>query len=125
MTVILIVEDNDKNLKLVRDILQYKGYGTLEARTGAEGVSLAREHLPDLILMDIQLPDFDGIQALKQLRADERTRAIPVLAVSASAMPEDQEKIVASGFTGYITKPLELKSFIATVEKLVGPRSDD
>jgi two-component system cell cycle response regulator DivK len=120
MNPILIVEDNEKNLKLLRDVLQVKGYLTLEARTAAEGVRLAREALPCLVLMDIQLPDASGIDALLQLRADPLTQKIPTVAVSASAMQEDQEKITASGFDGYITKPIELRSFLEQVERYAG-----
>ena len=120
MNPILIVEDNEKNLKLVRDVLRFKGYLTIEATTAAEGVRLACEEAPVLVLMDIQLPDFDGITALKRLRGEELTRAIPVIALSASAMPDDQEKIIASGFNAYITKPIEIKSFIKTVEQFIG-----
>ena len=120
MNPILIVEDNDKNLKLVRDVLQFKGYRTVAATTAAEGLRLAREEQPILILMDIQLPDFDGITALLRLREDPLTRQIPVIAVSASAMPDEQHRIVASGFNAYITKPIEVKSFVETVEKFAG-----
>ena len=119
MTTILIVEDNEKNMKLVRDILEHKGYTTLQAATGGEGVRLAREHTPDLILMDIQLPDIDGITALGLIRKDSALDAVPVLAVSASVMPEDQHKIVTSGFDAYITKPISLKPFIATIERFI------
>lgn len=124
MKPILIIEDNAKNLKLVRDVLQYKGYATVEATTAAEGLQLARTVVPSLILMDIQLPDFDGIYALERLREDPVTRALPVIAVSASAMPDDQHRIGASGFDAYITKPIDVKAFIATVESFVGPASD-
>ena len=120
MSTILIVEDNDKNLKLVRDVLRFKGYDTVEATTAGEGLRLARETRPVLVLMDIQLPDFDGITALARLREDPITRKIPVIAVSASAMPDDQQRIVASGFDAYITKPIDVKSFIQTVEKFAG-----
>ena len=119
MNTILIVEDNEKNMKLVRDILEHKGYTTLQAATGGEGVRLAREHTPDLILMDIQLPDIDGITALGLIRKDSALDAVPVLAVSASVMPEDQHKIVTSGFDAYITKPISLKPFIATIERFI------
>ncbi len=119
MSVILIVEDNDKNMKLVRDILGHKGYTTLEAVTGGEGVRLALEHKPDLILMDIQLPDIDGITALGLIRQDPGLDGVPVLAVSASVMPEDQHKIVTSGFDAYITKPISLKPFMAAVERFI------
>jgi two-component system cell cycle response regulator DivK len=121
MNAILIIEDNEKNLKLLRDVLQVKGYRTLEARTGTEGLRLAREELPALVLMDIQLPDISGITALRQLRADPLTRAIPVVAVSASAMQEEQEKITASGFDGYIMKPIDLKSFLEQVQRYAEP----
>ena len=120
MSTILIVEDNEKNMKLVRDILQFKGYRTIEAVTGNEGLALARQHHPDLILMDIQLPDINGIEALGIIRADKSLAKTPVVAVSASVMPDEQQKIVASGFDAYVTKPIDLKNFIATVEKFVG-----
>ena len=112
---ILIVEDNDKNMKLARDILQAQGYATLEAITGEEGVRLAREHLPDLVLMDIQLPGINGIEALRQLRAEAATARIPVVAVTASVMQTDRREITEAGFDGYIGKPISLKSFIETV----------
>ena len=120
MRPILIVEDNEKNLKLVRDVLQFKGYSTLEARTAGEGLRLALAENPVLILLDIQLPDFDGVTALKRLRADAATRDIPVLAVSASAMPDDQQRILSSGFDEYITKPIQIQRFVETVERYIG-----
>jgi len=120
MSVILIVEDNEKNMKLVRDVLQFKGYETIEAVTGTDGVRLSKEHKPDLVLMDIQLPDIDGITALGQIRADATTQKIPVIAVSASVMPDDQQRIVASGFDAYVTKPINVKSFVETIERFVG-----
>ena len=119
MSTILIVEDNEKNMKLVRDILRHQGYRTLEAMTGAEGVRLAREQRPDLVLMDIQLPDFDGIAALQRIREDRSLDAIPVLAVSASVMPNDQQKIVTSGFDAFIPKPINLKPFLETVRRML------
>lgn len=117
MSTILIVEDNEKNLKLVRDVLQYRGHTTLEAMTGNEGLRLARDAKPDLILMDIQLPDIDGISALRQLRADAALAGTAMIAISASVMPEDQQKIIASGFDAYITKPISVRQFIETVER--------
>ena len=120
MSVILIVEDNEKNMKLVRDVLQFKGYQTVEAVNGTDGVRLARERKPDLVLMDIQLPDIDGITALRQIRADPATQKIPVIAVSASVMPDDQQRIVTSGFDAYVTKPINVKNFVETVERFVG-----
>jgi two-component system, cell cycle response regulator DivK len=119
MSTILIVEDNEKNLKLVRDILRHKGHQTLEAMTGEEGVNLACQHKPDLVLMDIQLPDIDGITALRRIREDATLDAMPVLAVSASVMPDEKQKIVASGFDEYITKPIVLKSFVETVQRFL------
>ena len=120
MKAILIVEDNEKNLKLVRDVLRFKGYTTIEATTAVEGLRLAREQLPALVLMDILLPDFDGITALARLRADQATRAIPVIALSASAMPDDQEKIISSGFDANLTKPIQIKGFIELIERFIG-----
>ena len=114
---ILIVEDNDKNMKLVRDVLQHKGYTTLEAVTGEAGWALALAERPDLVLMDIQLPDIDGITVLKRIRADASFDAMPVVAVSASVMPDDQNKIAGSGFDAFIPKPISLKPFLATVER--------
>ena len=119
MSTILIVEDNEKNMKLVRDILRHKGHETLEAMTGSEGVRLAKERRPDLVLMDIQLPDIDGITALRRIRDDSTLDAIPVLAVSASVMPDEQQKIVNSGFDAYVTKPINLKQFQETVQRFL------
>ena len=119
MSLILIVEDNDKNMKLVRDIVRHKGHATLEARTGEEGVELAVLHRPDLILMDIQLPGIDGIEALRRIRAQPALDAVPVVAVSASVMPDDQRHIVGSGFDAFVPKPISLKPFVAVVERFL------
>ena len=119
MKTILIVEDNEKNMKLVRDILRHNGHTTIEATTGGEGVRLASETKPDLILMDIQLPDIDGIEARGRIRKDVSLDAIPVLAVSASVMPDDQQKIISSGFDAFITKPINLKQFVETVQRFL------
>ena len=119
MSTILIVEDNEKNMKLVRDILQHRGHQTVEAVNGLDGVRLALERKPDLVLMDIQLPDIDGIEALRRIRAEADLQATPVVAVSASVMPDEQQQIVASGFDAYVTKPISLKSFIATVDRFL------
>jgi two-component system cell cycle response regulator DivK len=119
MSKILIVEDNEKNMKLVRDILRHKGHETLEAATGEDGVRLALEQVPTLILMDIQLPDIDGIEALRRIRANAALDATPVIAVSASVMPDDQQKIVTSGFDAFVTKPINLKQFQATVQRFL------
>jgi CheY-like chemotaxis protein len=117
--VILVVEDNEKNRKLVRDVLSFRGYRVVEAETGEDGVRLAREHLPRLVLMDIQLPGIDGIEALRRLRADDATRGIPVLAVTASAMDRDRQQIMAAGFDGYQSKPLNVREFMAAVEAIL------
>jgi two-component system cell cycle response regulator DivK len=119
MSTVLIVEDNEKNMKLVRDILQHKGHATIEAATGGEGVRLAIDKRPDLVLMDIQLPDIDGIEALRRIRAEAALDAVPVLAVSASVMPDEQQKIVTSGFDAFITKPINLKQFLDTVQRFL------
>ena len=119
---ILIVEDNEKSRKLVRDILQFKGYRTIETENGLEVLPLAREHQPKLVLMDIQLPGIDGIAALGQLRADAATRHIPVIAVTASVMTQDREKILAAGFNSVQAKPINVKEFLEAVSRTVeGP----
>ena len=119
MSLVLIVEDNDKNLKLVRDVLQVKGYETIEAGTAEDGIVLARNRTPDLILMDIQLPGMNGIDALKVLRADASTARIPVIAVTASVMQQDRNLITEAGFDGYIGKPINLKEFVDTVRAML------
>lgn len=108
---VLIVEDNDKNLKLVRDLLQFKGFRTLEATTAEDALVLAREQHPDLILMDIQLPGMDGVEALGHLRREPSTADIPVIAITASVMKEDRERFDAAGFDGLIMKPIDVKKF--------------
>jgi two-component system cell cycle response regulator DivK len=114
---ILIVEDNDKNMKLARDILQVKGYRTIEAESAEAGLPLAAEQKPDLVLMDIHLPGMNGIEALKKLRASPPTSAIPVLAFTASVMPQDRREIMGAGFDGFVSKPINLKEFIAAIAK--------
>jgi len=112
---VLIVEDNDKSRKLARDVLRAKGYRTLDTDNAEEGIRLARERAPALILMDLHLPGIDGIEALGRLRRDPETQRIPVIAVTASAMTEDRQKIVAAGFDGLQTKPIHLKDFVQAV----------
>ena len=112
---ILIVEDNEKNRKLVRDVLQFKGYRIIETDNAEEGIRLARERQPALILMDFHLPGMNGIEALARLRGEPATRGIPVLAVTASAMTEDKQKILAAGFDGLQTKPIHVKDFVQAV----------
>ena len=114
---ILVVEDNEKNRKLVRDVLVHQGYRLLEAESGEDGVRLAREHRPALILMDIQLGGINGIEALQQLRAASETRDIPVIAVTASAMTADRAKIMAAGFDAYQSKPISVRPFLAAVRE--------
>ena len=119
---VLIIEDNEKNRKLVRDVLQVKGYKTIESETAEEGLKLAIEQSPALILMDIQLPGMDGITALKQLKADAKTKSIPVIAVTASAMSFKRQTMLAEGFDGYQTKPISLKDFLGEVERVLTAR---
>ena len=114
---VLVVEDNGKNMKLFRDVLEAAGYHTLEATTGGQAVDLATERLPDLVLMDIQLPDIDGLEALRRLRASDRTTALPVLALTAQAMEGDRERFLAAGFDGYLSKPVDIADFVATVKR--------
>jgi two-component system cell cycle response regulator DivK len=123
MSTILIVEDNEKNMKLARDVLQAKGYQTLEAVNGEEGVRLALEHKPDLVLMDIQLPDINGIEAFTRIRADAGTAHIPVVAFTASVTPMDRSRITDAGFDGFIGKPINLREFLETVRSTVGGRT--
>ena len=119
---ILVVEDNQKNMKLLRDLLEATGYRTLEASTGGQALMLASEHRPALVLMDIRLPDMDGVEALRRLRMDERTASIPVLAITAQAMKGDRERFGEAGFDGYLSKPLDIDEFLATVEQHCGGR---
>jgi two-component system, cell cycle response regulator DivK len=114
---ILVVEDNERNMKLFRDVLQASGYRTLEAATGERAVELVFEHRPDLVLMDIQLPGIDGVEALDRLRADGRTASVPVLALTAQAMEGDRERFLAAGFDGYLSKPVNIAEFVATVKR--------
>ena len=114
---ILVVEDNEKNMKLFRDVLVATGNRTLEATTGREAVELATLHSPDLVLMDIRLPDIGGVEALGRLRADERTASLPVVALTAQAMEGDRERFLAAGFDGYLSKPVDIADLIATVKR--------
>ena len=116
---ILIVEDNPKNLKLVRDVLQVRGYQTIEAGTGEEGVKMAREQHPTLVLMDIQLPGISGVEAFHQLRADPATSAIPVIAVTASVMAQERQKVMAAGFDGFQGKPISVRELLETVRQIL------
>lgn len=126
---ILIIEDNEKNMKLVRDLLQYEGYKTLETDRAEEGLRLAEEYLPALILMDIGLPGMNGFEALKRLRAGSATASIPVIAVTASVMTQDQQKVMDAGFDGYQKKPIEIDEFLEAVSGIIersrGERSSE
>jgi two-component system, cell cycle response regulator DivK len=120
---ILIIEDNEKSRKLVRDVLQVKGYATIESETAEEGLKLAQENSPALILMDIQLPGMDGITALKHLRADPKTKDIVVIAITASVMTLNREAMLAEGFDGYQSKPIGIKDFLEEVRSVLTARS--
>jgi two-component system, cell cycle response regulator DivK len=114
---VLVVEDNEKNMKLVRDVLQASGYATLEATTGEEAVELALSQAPALVLMDVQLPGIDGVAALDRLRDDERTASIPVVALTAQAMRGDREQFLEAGFDGYLSKPMDVVELINAVRE--------
>jgi two-component system, cell cycle response regulator DivK len=116
---ILVVEDDDKSRKLVRDLLTVKGYEIIEAETGEEGVRLARERRPGLVLMDIRLPGIDGIQALGRLRGEAATREIPVMAMTASVMAGDRQRVLDAGFDAFHSKPIQIRDFVAAVEQLL------
>ena len=116
---VLVIEDNAQNLTLMRDLLQVQGYHVLEAEDGMQGWKLAQEHRPDLILMDIQLPDVSGLEVTKWLKNDETLRTIPVVAVTAFAMKGDEEKFLAEGCDGYISKPVSLSDFLQTLQRFL------
>ena len=116
---VLIGEDNEKNRKLARDVLQARGYRTIETDNAEDGIQLAREQRPELILMDLQLPGIDGIEALGHLRSNPQTRRIPVIAVTASVMTEDNQRVVAAGFDGLQTKPIRVRDFLQAVGEAI------
>ncbi|HEY8469379.1 MAG TPA: response regulator [Longimicrobiales bacterium] len=118
---VLLVEDNEDNLVVYRTILDHVGYNVLEARDGEEGVSRAREEHPDLILMDISIPKIDGWEATRRLKADEATRDIPVIALTAHALEEDRERAMEAGCDGYLAKPIEPRRVVEEVRRFVGP----
>jgi two-component system cell cycle response regulator DivK len=120
MKTILLVEDNERNRKLVRTILEFRGYEVIECEDGTPSLELARAHKPALVLMDIQLPTMDGITALGRLRADPDTAAIPVVAVTASVTPGERDRVVAAGFNGYVSKPIDVSTFGEMVDRHVG-----
>jgi two-component system, cell cycle response regulator DivK len=114
---VLVVEDNEKSMKLVRDLLQATGYSAVEARTGEDAIEIARSEAPAVVLLDVQLPGIDGIEVLARLRGDERTAAIPVLALTAQAMHGDRERFLSAGFDGYLSKPVDLVELLRTVKQ--------
>ena len=117
--VILVVEDNERNLKLLRDLLEYEGYDVRVARTGEDAVTLAVKDPPDLVLMDLQLPGIDGMEALRRLRKSPRTADIPVVAVTAQAMRQDRERALRAGFDGYVEKPISVRAFPDQVRRFL------
>ena len=116
---ILLVEDNEKNRKLAHDVLVHQGYRVADAESGEHALQLARQERPDLVLMDIHLPGIDGIEALRQLRAGAATATIPIVAVTASAMTQDRQKILAAGFDGYQAKPISVRPFLDLVREVL------
>ena len=117
--VILVVEDNERNLKLLRDVLDYAGFDVRVARTAEDGITLAASEPPDLVLMDLQLPGIDGMEALRRLRQSPRTAGIPVVAVTAQAMKQDRERALAAGFDGYVEKPISVRAFPDQVNRFL------
>jgi two-component system, cell cycle response regulator DivK len=114
---VLIVEDNERNMKLFRDVLAVSGYRTLEATTGSLAVELAQRHIPDIVLMDVQLPDLDGVEALRRIRSDARTAYVPVVAVTAQAMDGDRERFLRAGFDAYLPKPVDVTELLGLVKR--------
>jgi two-component system cell cycle response regulator DivK len=117
---ILVIEDNPKNLKLVRDVLEYSGFEVLEATTGEDGVRMAADKTLDLVLMDLQLPGIDGMEALRLIRTGPRNQDVPIVAVTASAMPDDRARAIASGFDGYVEKPISARALPQQVRDFMG-----
>ena len=117
---VLIVEDNELNMKLFHDVLEAHGYGTIETRSGVEAVGLARKHRPDLIIMDIQLPEVSGMEVIQWLKDDDQLRHIPVIAITAFAMKGDEEKIRQGGCEAYLSKPIAVNKFVETVRNYIG-----
>ncbi len=122
---ILIVDDNERNLRLARDVLRAAGFRTLEAGSGTDGVAVAAEHLPDVILMDIRLPDMDGTEATRRLKDDPLTAHVPIVALTSLAMKGDREWLLAAGFDGYLEKPISVREFPEQVRELCHTARDD
>lgn len=119
---VLIVEDNELNMKLFNDLLQAHGIGTIQTRSGIEAIELARKHMPDAILMDIQLPEVSGLEVTKWLKDDDAVRHIPVIAITAFAMKGDEERIREGGCEAYLSKPISVQKFLETVKNFIGER---
>ena len=117
---VMIVEDNELNMKLFADLIEASGYGTIQTRSGREALDLAREHRPDLILMDIQLPEMSGLEVTKRLKEDDELRSIPVIAITAFAMKGDEERIRDGGCEGYMSKPISISTFVETIKTNLG-----
>jgi two-component system, cell cycle response regulator DivK len=117
---VLVVEDNELNMKLFNDLLEAHGYGVIQTRDGLSALDLAREHMPDLILMDIQLPEVSGIEVTKWLKEDDQLRSIPVIAVTAFAMKGDEQKIREGGCEAYVSKPISVIGFLKTIDSFIG-----
>ena len=117
---VLIVEDNELNMKLFHDLLEAYGYGTIQTKSGREAIDLAREHRPDLIILDIQLPEISGLEVTKTLKSDDELKSIPVIAVTAFAMKGDEEKIRQGGCEAYISKPISVSHFMSTIQRVLG-----
>ena len=117
---VLIVEDNELNMKLFHDLLEAQGYSTLQTKDGKEALQLAREHCPDFVLMDIQLPEVSGLEVTKWIKEDDELKSIPVIAVTAFAMKGDEEKICQGGCEAYIAKPISVTQFLETVQEFIG-----
>lgn len=122
---VMIVEDNELNMKLFRDLIEASGYGTIQTRNGMEALELAREHKPDLILMDIQLPEVSGLEVTKWLKEDDELHAIPVIAVTAFAMKGDEERIRQGGCEAYISKPISVPGFLETIKRFLDTGSSE
>jgi two-component system, cell cycle response regulator DivK len=122
---ILVVEDNELNLKLVRDVLGHAGFDVVEARTGQQGIELAAACDPALILMDLQLPDIDGVEALGRIRGSEHARRVPIVAVTAFAMPADRERALGAGFDGYMEKPISVRELPRQVAEYLAKENGD
>src|SRR5437588_1012960 len=117
---VVIIEDSALNRKLLRDVLTAMGFSVAEAVTAEEGLEIVRARTPNLVLMDVHLPGMDGITALRHLKQDPATQAIPVVAVTASSMPQERTRIVSAGFDGYLTKPLSVREFLTEIKRILG-----